>query len=281
MGTGNQPIVFDLLDGEGNPNEAKFKQLRAAGLGLLKATMGETEFAALAEQLGVEEGETEAGNNADVIAKLDELIAAVNGKVEPPKPKEEGDGAPEDRAAFIKKCIEEGGDMKTCSEKYKGKYPDTPEMKEEEMAALQAEIDGASSTEDPKYKELMDKFTKLTDVVDELRNKNLSGEVASQVKSKVDELTKLGHIAPAQVESVIELAGEMAPGVRDKYLDQFRKQRFTGFKDVGIQTSTVPGEKTLTEADRLRIIKEQGIDEVLSDAYKVPAEVKAVQGANQ
>ena len=280
MGTGNQPIVFDLLDAEGNPDEAKIKQLQAAGLGLLKATMGETEFAALAKQLGVEEGDTTDAGNADVIAKLDELIAAVNGKVEPPKPKE-GENAPEDRAAFIKKCIEEGGDMKTCSEKYKGKYPDTPEMKEEEMAALQAEIDGTSSTEDPKYKELMGKFTKLTEVVDELRNKNLSGEVTSQVKSKVDELTKLGHLAPAQVESVIELAGEMAPGVRDKYLDQFRKQRFTGFKDVGIQTSTVPGEKTLTEADRLRIIKEQGIDEVLSDAYKVPAEVKAVQGANQ
>ena len=273
MGSNNQPIKFDLLDAEGNPDEAKLKQLRDTGLTLLKATLAEEEFKALALKLGLEEGDVTDAGNAAVIEKLDELIEIMKGAAPPPAGNEPPD---EDRKEFIKKCIEEGGDMKSCADKYKEKYPDTPEMKQEEMTALQSEIDAAniSPEEDPAIKEMKGQLTKLQEDFKKLQEEKLGAEV----KTSVEDLSKLGHIAPAQVETVTKLAAKMDPALRNEYLNSFRSQKFSGFEDVGGQHSAPPGSKDLTAEDRARIIREQGLDVVLADASNVPEDVRKIQG---
>lgn len=278
MGTqGNEPVTFDLLNAEGKPDAAKMKQLQEVGLTMLKATMEPGKFSELTKSLGIEEPEVNA--TAEIKDLLEKVLAAVTEAAEEP-----GDNAPPDRKDFIKKCMEEGGDMKACAEKYKEKYPDTEEMNEEEFAELEGEIaelaklaGDKTEDEDEEKKKMQGQIDSLTKKFEDLEAKQSTGAI----ESTVQELQDLGHIAPAQAENVVKFAAGIAdPTLRTEFLSGYKTQKWTGFQDVGKQGSIPAGQTPMSDVDRERIIEEQGLADVLEDAYKVPSAVKAVQEAN-
>ncbi|KKK97658.1 hypothetical protein LCGC14_2650540, partial [marine sediment metagenome] len=176
-GEGDAIVEFDALELEegakgDDPKPSKMEIM----LSTLKEKLEPADYAELMTKLGIEEDIS----NAELLEKFTELIAELakgakpeEEKPEEEKPEDEKDMA-EDRKAFIKKCMEEGKDLETCSAEFKEKYPD-PSKKEEGSDELGKPDDESDLAK--RFKDLESKFTAL-EKKDEL----------SEVSAKVEEL---------------------------------------------------------------------------------------------
>jgi len=264
--SGNQDTfdLNDLPDNDGKPDKTKL----GAALLFLKGSIPEEKYSEIAKHL-----ELDDTPNAEVMAVLNEIKEMLSKNA---APEGEGEGNPESFKDFMAKCMaEEGATMPECSKKYKEKYPDTPPSKEEEaeVATLHTPT---GDVPDPRIASLESQLKELKDELTTVKDKTALGDLTESV----EDLKKAGHIAPAQVDTVVKLAAQMPPGLQKEYLDGFRSQKFKGFKDEGKVHNSPPGEVDFTEEDRIRIIKEQRLGDVLSGSMNVPDIVKKATGGN-
>ena len=228
-------------------------------LATLKEKLEPTDYAQVLSDLGLE---GEDISNAELLEKFTELLQELQGakgegeEEEKEKPEDE-EKEMMDRKEFIKKCMEEGKDLETCSAEFKKKYPE-PAKKEKE----EGEIEELGKKEDEselgkKFKELEAKFAALE------KKEELAG-----VSAKVEELVRDKNIAPVQRAGLIKLAARLDAEGQDEMLEFFRKtQKLSVHTDVGRLESARPGEdgSGITPERRDALIKAHGLDGLIDD----------------
>ena len=159
-----------------------------------------------------------------------------------------------DRKEFIKKCMEEGKDLETCSAEFKEKYPD-PDKKEE---GAELGKDDEESELAKKFKELEAKFTALE------KKDELAGVTAT-----VENLVKDKHLAPVQKELAIKLMAEVSPETQGDIEEFFRTtQKFSTHQDAGLLESGAPGARgsaVLTPERKRELIELHNLGGLISD----------------
>lgn len=251
---GNAIVNFESLEleeGEKAPPSKLNKMLAT-----LKEKLEPADYSLILSELGIEGQDL---TNAELLEKFTELVQELVGaKGEKEKVKPEGEEEEEtemmDRKEFIKKCMEEGKDLETCSAEFKEKYPD-PAKKEEGAEELGEK--GEVSELSKRMTDLEGKYAAL------LKEKELAG-----VSTKVEELVRDKHMAPVQKEMAIKLAAKLDEGEQDEFLNFFRRtQKFSVHQDVGIISSDKPGVggSDITAERREELIKLHGLDGLIDD----------------
>ena len=254
-GEGDAIVEFDALELEGEGDDPKPSKMEIM-LTTLKEKLEPADYAELMTKLGIEEDIS----NAELLEKLTELLGELKGakkeegEEEKPEGEEEEKDMAEDRKAFIKKCMEEGKDLATCSAEFKEKYPD-PGKKDEGADEL-----GKSDEESElakKFKELEAKFAALE------KKDELAGVTAT-----VENLVKDKHLAPVQKELAIKLMAEVSPETQGDIEKFFRTtQKFSTHQDAGLLESGPPGSGSavLTPERKRELIELHGISGLIAD----------------
>lgn len=253
-GKGDAIVEFDALELEADGDDPKPSNLEIM-LTTLKEKLEPADYAELMTKLGIEEDIS----NAELLEKLTELLGEIKGakgeeEEEKPEDEEEEKDMAEDRKAFIKKCMEEGKDLETCSAEFKEKYPD-PDKKEEgaeELGKAEEESELAK-----KFKELEAKFSALE------KKDELAGVTAT-----VENLVKDKHLAPVQKDLIIKLMAEVSPETQGDIETFFRTtQKFSTHQDAGLLESGKPGARgaVLTPERKRELIELHGISGLIAD----------------
>ena len=114
-GNGNTIVEFDALELEEGA-EASPSKLNEM-LELVKAKLEPADYAKVEELLGIE-GDI---SNTELLEAFTKLMKGLKGEEEE---EEEPEKDAADYKTFIKECMGEGKDLKTCSAEFKEKYPD-------------------------------------------------------------------------------------------------------------------------------------------------------------
>jgi len=237
-------IEFEDLETE-EETSSKEEQLAV----FLKDKLSEEDFGAAAKILGVEGTDL---SNAELLEKLTELLQG-NKEAMPPKKKEDEEPVEEkemaDYKTFMKDCMAEGKTMEDCQAEFKKKNPE-PAKKED------AAPEDLAKTEDDK------ELAKLNDRIAELENKLELEEISNEVSG----LVQAKHLSPKQLTGVVKLGTGMTPEMRTEFFNLFKGQKYTVSDDKGMALSKRPGEpETIDEATRTRILKEQGITDLINE----------------
>jgi hypothetical protein len=256
---GNDVIEFETLEEEEKkeaPN--KISELRA----YLKENLDADKYAESLKILGIDEAMT----NQQVVAAILEgiqLLMKPEEEEEKKKPEEEEEQehADPDQKGFMEKCMKEGKSMADCAAEFKEKYPEAPEKKEE---AKLEEGKKEDEEEEKKHLELnpetQKEFDELKLEINRLKEERRLSDITHKVEAQIAEK----HLAPVQKAGVIKLMASMPDEMHDELLGTFSNVKFKGFEDVAHAASERPGDpETLSEDDRKRILKEQGIDELI------------------
>ena len=234
-GEGDNIVEFDALELEEGEEGTKPSQMEVL-LSTLKEKLEPKDYSELMTKLGIDEDIS----NAELL----EAITALLAKKEKPEG-EEGEEEEEKDAAdyktFIKECMAEGKDLKTCSAEFKEKYPDPDKQpSKEEIAEVEQLVSDelAGKTEGGEESDLAKRFKDLETKFAALEKKDeLSG-----VSTKVEELVKDKHLAPVQRDLVIKLADGLAPEKQEDLLNLFRNtQKFSTHQDAGVLESQALG----------------------------------------
>lgn len=254
---GNEIVEFESLDLEEEPKGSPSKLNKM--LGTLKEKLEPQDYAQVLSDLGLE---GEDLSNAELLEKFTELIQELQkggkkeeGEEEKEKPEDEDEKEMADRKEFIKKCMEEGKDLETCSAEFKEKYPEPGKKEEGEIDELGKKEDESELSK--KFKELEGKFAALE------KKEELAG-----VSAKVEELVRDKNIAPVQRAGLIKLAARLDPEGQAEMLDFFRTtQKINVHMDVGRLESAKPGEEgSNIDADRRAwLLREHGLNGLIDD----------------
>ena len=258
---GTDVIEFETLEEEEKkeaPN--KISQLRA----YLKENLDADKYSESLKILGIDEAMT----NEQVVAAILEGIQLLmkpeeeeKKKKTPEEEEEEAKHADPDQKGFMEKCMKEGKSMADCAAEFKEKYPEAPEKKEE---AKLEEGKKEDEEEEKKHLELNPETQKEFDELKLEINRLKEERRLSGITHKVDAQIAEKHLAPVQKAGVIKLMASMPDEMHDELLGTFSNVKFKGFEDVAHATSERPGDpEILSEDDRKRILKEQGIDELI------------------
>ncbi len=258
---GNDVIEFETLEEEEKkeaPN--KITQLRA----YLKENLDADKYSESLKILGIDEAMTNEQLLAAILEGIQTLMKPEE-EEEKKKPEEEKEQehADPDQKGFMEKCMKEGKSMADCAAEFKEKYPETPEKKEEEKPLEEAKKKD-DDEEEKKHLELspetQKEFDELKLEINRLKDERRLNDITHKVEAQIAEK----HLAPVQKEGVIKLMASMDDEMHDELLGTFSNVKFKGFEDVAHATSERPGDpETLSEDDRKRILKEQGIDELI------------------
>lgn len=247
-------VNFDALEldqDEGDESSQKMTEL----LTYLKENMEPEKYAEVMTLLGVGEDMS----NTDLFEKIKGLMAKKpedeEEEEDPDEKKDElaaeEDGEKPDRAAFMKKCMEDGKDLATCTEEFKKKYPEP------------AKEEGAKAQELPD--EVKAQLKTLEDQVAELTKDKELGEIATDVEKLVAEK----HLAPVQREAIIKMSAKMSDEERTEFFDFFRATQKIGvFRDAGVVTSLKPGEvagNDLSPERKRELIELHGLTGLIED----------------
>uniref|UniRef100_A0A6M3M4A7 Uncharacterized protein n=1 Tax=viral metagenome TaxID=1070528 RepID=A0A6M3M4A7_9ZZZZ len=243
-------VNFDSLElDEGDESSQKMTQL----LTYLKENMEPEKYAEVMTLLGVGKDMS----NTDLFEKLKGLFAKKPEDEEEEDPEKKDDLAAEengekpDRAAFMKKCMEEGKDLPTCTEEFKKKYPEP------------AKEEGAKALELPE--EVKAQLKTLQDEVAVLKGQKELGEISQEVEKLVTEK----HLAPVQRDAIIALSAKMPPEEREALLGFFRTtQKLDVHRDAGVVASLKPGEvagNDLSTERKKELIELHGLSGLIMD----------------
>ena len=259
---GNDVIEFETLEEEEKkeaPN--KISELRA----YLKENLEPDKYSESLKILGIDEAMT----NEQVVAAILEGIQLLmkpeeeEKKKTPEEEEEEAKHADPDQKGFMEKCMKEGKSMADCAAEFKEKYPEAPEKKEEAEEKKEA-AKPEDEEEKKKHLELnpetQKEFDELKLEINRLKEERRLNDITHKVDAQIAEK----HLAPVQKAGVIKLMASMPDEMHDELLGTFSNVKFKGFEDVAHATSERPGDpETLSEDDRKRILKEQGIDDLI------------------
>lgn len=260
-GEGDAIVEFDALElEEGKEGTEPSKQ--QIMLETLKDKLEPAEFSELMTKLGIDEDIS----NAELLERIELLFrGAKEEKPEGEEGEEEKDAA--DYKTFIKECMAEGKDLKTCGAEFKEKYPDPDKQpSKEEIAEVEQLVSDelAGKTEGGEESDLAKRFKDLETKFEALEKKDkLSG-----VSTKVEELVKDKHLAPVQRDLVIKLADGLAPEKQEDLLNLFRNtQKFSTHQDAGVLESQAlgAGGAVMTVERKRELIKLHGIGGLISD----------------
>jgi len=240
-GKGNPEVIeFEELELEDNePTSSKEEQLAT----FLKDKLSEEDFGAVAKILGI--AEAEDLSNAELLEKLTELLQ--KGKTEEEMPEEKPDEKEmQDYKTFMKDCMAEGKSMEECQAEYKKKYPEPKEKMK----------DGTEDLEE--NEELEGLKARIAELEGKLEMEEISNEVSNLVQAK--------HLSPRQAAPVVKLGAGMTEEMRNEFFSLFKAQKFTVSEDKGLALQKRPGEEETIDAEtRARILKEQGIEDLISE----------------
>lgn len=246
---GNTIVEFESLDLEEEPKDSPSKLNEM--LTFLEGKLEAKDFAELKTNLGLDEDLS----NAELLEKFTELIQELQkgGKKEEEEEEKPEDEEKEmmDRKEFIKKCMEEGKDLETCSAEFKEKYPEPAKKEEAETEELGKKEEG------DELAELKLRIAKLEE------DKKLAG-----VSAKVEELVKDKNIAPVQRAGLIKLAARLDPEGQEEMLDFFRTtQKIDVHTDVGKINSAKPGElgSDISPERRKYLLSSTGLGGLIDD----------------
>lgn len=256
-GEGDAIVEFDalVLEGEGGTPEPSKMEIM---LTTLKEKLEPADYAELMTKLGIEEDIS----NTELLEKFTELLAELKGAKkeegdeEKPEGEEDEKDMAEDRKAFIKKCMEEGKDLETCSAEFKEKYPD-PDKKDEGAAIDELGKSDEESELAKKFKELEAKFAALE------KKDELAGVTAT-----VENLVKDKHLAPVQKDLIIKLMAEVSPETQGDIETFFRTtQKFSTHQDAGLLESGLPGtgSAVLTPERKRELIELHNLGGLIDD----------------
>lgn len=238
-GTGNPEVIeFEDLDGAGKePTSSKEEQLAV----FLKDKLSEEDFGSAAKILGVDAADL---SNAELLEKLTELL---QGKKEDPEEENPEEKEMADYKTFIKDCMAEGKTMEDCQAEYKDKYPEAKK-----------EGTGEAALSEPKDETLTELNNRIAELESKLELEEITNEVSGLVQAK--------HLSPRQVEPVVKLGANMTPEMREEFFTLFKSQRYTVSEDKGMSMTKRPGQpEGIDETTRARILKEQGISDLISE----------------
>lgn len=265
-GNGNTIVEFDALELEEGEEGTKPSQMEIL-LSTLKEKLEPKDYSELMTKLGIDEDIS----NAELLEAITALLAKKEEKPEGEEGEEEKDAA--DYKTFIKECMAEGKDLKTCSAEFKEKYPEPDKApSKEEIAEVEqlvaAELAGKKKKEKGEEEEEEDEMGKRlaaleTQLADLKKEKELAG-----MSAKVDELVKDKHMAPVQRDLALKLADGLAPEKQEELLEFFRTtQKFSVHQDVGILASGKPGAGgvDMTAERRQELIKLHGLQGLIDD----------------
>ena len=240
-GKGNPEVIeFEELSVNDIPVSSKEEQLAV----YLKDKLSEEDFGNAAKILGLD---TEDLSNAELLEKLTELLQKGAPAEAPPEEKPEDEKEMADYKTYMKDCMAEGKTMEECQAAYKKEYP---EAKPEAAAAPEN-----LAKPNPEIAELR---SRLAQMEGKLELETISNEVAGLVTEK--------HLSPRQVAPVVKLGAGMTPEMRAEFFGLFKTQKFTVSEDKGLALNKRPGDpETIDEATRARILKEQGISDLIAE----------------
>jgi len=244
--TGEELVNFDTLElenGEGKPSRSV--QL----LALLSANLPPEKLGEAKKILGVQE---EMSNNdlfAAIQKLLDEKKAAEGG---------EGEGDGSDYKTFMKTCMGEGKDLKTCTAEYKEKYPTAAEPSTEDLQEIDNLEKKDPKTEDEYPEPIKKKMAELQAEIEQLKALNRN----EGIDNKVDALVDGKHLAPRQAVEVKKLMKQLPDTQHAGILNIFESQKLTVHEDVGKLAGGKPSAG-MTLEEKKAIIESSGLGELM------------------
>lgn len=262
-GEGDNAIVeFDALELEGEGDDPKPSKMEIM-LTTLKEKLEPADYAELMTKLGIDEDISNADLLEAITALFEGAAKKEDGEEEKPEDEEGEKDMAVDRKDFIKKCMEEGKDLATCSAEFKEKYPD-PGKKDDDKKDEGAIDELGKKGEESELAKMGKKFTELEAKFAALEKKDELAEVTATVEN----LVKDKHLAPVQRELAIKLMAEVSPETQGEIEAFFRTtQKFSTHKDAGLLESGAPGagSAVLTPERKRELIELHGISGLIAD----------------
>lgn len=264
-GNGNTVIEFEALELEEGA-EAPTSKLNEM-LELIKTKLEPADYAKVEELLGIE-GDI---SNTELLEAFTKIVKGLKGEGEEEEEEEEKDAA--DYKTFIKECMAEGKDLKTCSAEFKEKYPEPDKApSKEEIAEVEQlvadELAGKKKKGEEEEEEEEDEMGKRlkaleTQLADLKKEKELAGVTAT-----VEKLVEDKHLAPVQKALAIKLMAEVSPETQGDIEEFFRTtQKFSVHQDAGILASGKPGAggSDITPERRKELINLHNLGGLIAD----------------
>lgn len=246
-------VDFEALELEDEETTEEPDKL-ATMLSFLEKKLKPEDYKELTKEMGLEEDDL---SNKELLEKLMDLIQAAKPKDEEEEEEEEDEKEMADQQTFMEECLKEGKSREECLEEWKKKYPE-PEDKEKKEGEQELKKD---------EKELKDTVARLEKELADMQTKLENQKEMAKIEAEVDQLVRDKHLAPVQKNMAIKLAANATtPEQREEFFNFFRTtQRFNVDNDVGNIRSSKPGKLEISEEQRNRILKEQGLEDLIQD----------------
>jgi len=254
-GKANDVVLFDELEQSTGVEPTKQEQL----LSLLSEKLAPEDLGSVRKLLGLP---TDL-SNAELFEKIKtELLAKKPEEEEDPEKKKAGAGAPSYQE-FIKTCMGEGKDLKTCAAEYKEKHGDATdaEISDVEKLAKDEEWDKKKpKDEEDEYPPAVKK--KLEELAVEIKSlKELRR--TEGIDAKVDALVSDDHMTPVQATGIKKLMHGLPDADQNAILDIFRTQKISAREDIGGQVQ--PGSEPITAERKARLMDEHGLTRLIEE----------------
>ena len=241
---GTETVKFEELSLEG---EGETPSRSVQLLALLKENLNPEKLGEAKKILGVQE----EISNSELLAEIQKLLAE---KKEAPKG--EGDGS--DYKTFMKTCMGEGKDLKTCSAEYKEKYPTAAEPSTEDLQEIENLVE-KKKPEDEYPEPIKKKMEELQAEIESLKALNRN----EGIDSRVDALVEGKNLAPRQAVEVKKLMRQLPDVQHASILNIFQSQQMAAHEDVGKVEGGAPAGRNvrnvMTPEEKKAILKSSGL----------------------
>jgi len=247
----NDVVLFEELESGTGIQPTKKEQL----LALLSEKLTPEDLGSVRELLGLP---TELSNA--------ELFEKIKAELFEKKPKdEEEDPAKKNQAPdykeFVKSCMEEGKDLKTCAAEYKEKHGDATDAEIADVEKLAKAEDWGKKKKDEEEDEYPPAVKKKLEELDAEIKSLKELRRTEGIDSKVDAMVSEDHMTPVQATGIKKLMRGLPDADQNAILDVFRTQKISARNDIGGQA--LPGTEPMTSEHRERIMQEHGLDRLL------------------
>uniref|UniRef100_A0A6M3M9Y5 Uncharacterized protein n=1 Tax=viral metagenome TaxID=1070528 RepID=A0A6M3M9Y5_9ZZZZ len=198
-----------------------------------------------------------------------ELFEKIKAELMKKKPEEEEDPEKKKAAApsyqeFIKSCMEEGKDLKTCAAEYKEKHGDATDAEIADVEKLAKDEDWGKKKkpedEEDEYPPAVKK--KLEELDAEIKSlKELRR--TEGIDAKVDAMVSEDHMTPVQATGIKKLMHGLPDADQNAILDIFRTQKISAREDIGGQVQ--PGTEPITAERKARLMEEHGLTRLIEE----------------